>query len=57
MILDHLKNQLGLKGKALFQPLRLALTGEEHGPEFGKLMLLMDPKKIKQRLLQSKTTC
>lgn len=53
-ILDHLKSELGLKGKLLFQPLRLALTGEEHGPELGKIMSLMEPEKIKQRLLRAK---
>lgn len=54
MILDHLKLELGLKGKMLFQPLRLALTGEEHGPELAKLMTLIEPEKIKQRLLKAK---
>lgn len=53
-ILEHLKTALNLKGKALYQPLRLALTGEEHGPELGKLMNLIDPKKIQQRLIAAK---
>lgn len=53
-ILDHLKVQLNLKGKMLFQPLRLALTGEAHGPELGKLMVLIDPEKIHRRLLKAK---
>jgi glutamyl-tRNA synthetase len=34
------KQATGAKGKALFQPLRLALTGREHGPEL-KLLLPM----------------
>ncbi len=53
-ILEHLKINLQLKGKTLFQPLRLALTGEEHGPEIAKLMMLIEPEKIKQRLLEAK---
>jgi nondiscriminating glutamyl-tRNA synthetase len=53
LILDHLKNTLNLKGKTLFQPLRLALTGEPHGPELGKLMALLTPETIKQRLLRA----
>jgi nondiscriminating glutamyl-tRNA synthetase len=53
-ILEHLKTQLQLKGKTLFQPLRLALTGEVHGPELGKLMALITPEKIHQRLLKAK---
>lgn len=28
----------GLKGKDLWEPLRIALTGREHGPELGKLI-------------------
>lgn len=54
LILDHLKSRLALKGKLLFQPLRLALTGEAHGPELNKLMGLIKPDAIKQRLLRAK---
>lgn len=53
-ILEHLKTELKIKGQMLFQPLRLALTGEPHGPELGKLMVLIEPEKIKQRLLRAK---
>ena len=53
-ILEHLKTELNIKGQMLFQPLRLALTGEPHGPELGKLMVLIEPEKIKQRLLGAK---
>ena len=35
---DALKASTGLKGKALFMPLRLALTGREHGPEMARLL-------------------
>ena len=31
----------GLKGKALFMPLRMALTGQAHGPELGKVLGLI----------------
>jgi len=31
----------GLKGRALYHPLRLALTGREHGPELKKLLPLI----------------
>jgi glutamyl-tRNA synthetase len=53
-ILEHLKTELNIKGQMLFQPLRLALTGEPHGPELGKLMTLIEPEKIHQRLLRAK---
>ena len=35
------KEATGAKGKALFQPLRLALTGREHGPELKLLLPLI----------------
>jgi glutamyl-tRNA synthetase len=38
---DALKAKTGRKGKALFMPLRLALTGLEHGPELKLLLPLM----------------
>ena len=45
-----LKRATGLKGKALFHPLRLALTGRESGPELAKLMPLIGRAKILERL-------
>ncbi|MEO7246854.1 MAG: glutamate--tRNA ligase [Novosphingobium sp.] len=36
-----LKDATGRKGKALFLPLRLALTGLEHGPDMGALLPLI----------------
>ena len=33
--------EAGVKGKALFGPLRLALTGEEHGPELWRVAYLL----------------
>ena len=47
---DTLKTLTGRKGRALFMPLRLALTGHEHGPEMKNLLPLMGYKKIRQRL-------
>jgi glutamyl-tRNA synthetase len=38
------------KGKALFQPLRLALTGAEHGPELKHLLPLIGRARAKARL-------
>jgi len=38
---ERLKNATGLKGKALFMPLRLALTGLEHGPELVRAIPLL----------------
>jgi len=41
----------GAKGKALFHPLRLALTGRGDGPELKKLLVLIGPDRAKARLL------
>jgi glutamyl-tRNA synthetase len=38
------------KGKELFMPLRLALTGREHGPELKKILPLLGRDKVIQRL-------
>jgi glutamyl-tRNA synthetase len=35
------KAATGRKGRALFRPLRLALTGRDHGPEMAALMPLL----------------
>jgi glutamyl-tRNA synthetase len=41
---------LGRKGRALFQPLRLALTARETGPEMAKLLPLIGRAKAEARL-------
>lgn len=53
-IIEQLKVKLDLKGKALYQPLRIALTGTEHGPELNKLFELIEFQWIKQRLEEAK---
>ena len=45
-----LKAATGRKGKALFHPLRLALTGEEQGPDLGALLPLIGRDKAAFRL-------
>ena len=40
----------GLKGRALYHPLRLALTGREHGPELKKLLPLIGRARAFARL-------
>lgn len=42
--------QTGAKGKALFMPLRLALTGMAHGPEMKKLLPLIGSERARKRL-------
>ncbi len=48
-----LKQATGLKGKALFHPLRLALTSHESGPELAKLLPLIGRAKALARLSAS----
>ena len=44
------KQATGIKGKPLFQPLRLALTGREHGPELKLLLPLIGHARADARL-------
>jgi glutamyl-tRNA synthetase len=44
------KDATGAKGKALFRPLRLALTGREHGPELRELLPLIGRERAVARL-------
>lgn len=46
---EFIKTETGIKGKALFQPLRVALTGELHGPEMGPIVALLGPERLLQR--------
>jgi glutamyl/glutaminyl-tRNA synthetase len=45
-----LKERTGRKGADLYMPLRVALTGQVHGPELGSLLKLMSPETARRRL-------
>lgn len=45
-----LADATGRRGRALFHPLRLALTGEESGPELARLFPLMGRARVLERL-------
>jgi len=45
-----LKERTGRKGAELFMPLRVALTGQAHGPELAPLFALMPPATARRRL-------
>jgi glutamyl-tRNA synthetase len=47
---DRIKAATGRKGKELFMPLRLALTGQDHGPDMKQLLPLIGHEKTKARL-------
>jgi nondiscriminating glutamyl-tRNA synthetase len=40
----------GARGKTLFMPLRLALTGDEHGPELARVAYLLGRERVLERL-------
>jgi len=50
---DRLKASTGRKGRTLFHPLRLALTGRDSGPEMGPLLKLIGKDRALARLDQS----
>ncbi|MET0182966.1 MAG: glutamate--tRNA ligase family protein, partial [Caulobacterales bacterium] len=50
VFVNAVKEKTGAKGKALFMPLRQALTGMDHGPEMAPIFALIGPEKAKARL-------
>ena len=44
------KDATGRKGKSLFMPLRLALTGMERGPELDVMLLIIGRDRVLKRL-------
>ncbi len=47
---EDVKSASGRKGKPLFMPLRLALTGLDHGPELAQLLPLITRERALERL-------
>ena len=41
-IMNEVKAKTGAKGKDLFHPVRIALTGSHSGPEFDKLIPIIE---------------
>ena len=50
MLTKILKERTGRKGAELFMPLRVALTGQAHGPELAPLLKMMSPETARRRL-------
>jgi glutamyl-tRNA synthetase len=53
----QVKELTGTKGKELFMPLRIALTGEMHGPDFNAISELLDKQQVIERLQKAKEMC
>ena len=49
-VMAMLKDELKIKGTALFMPLRIALTGETHGPELMHVFALLGKDELVKRL-------
>ena len=49
-IFNVLKNKTGAKGKNLFMPVRCAVTGQQHGPDMGKILIALGKEKTLNRL-------
>jgi glutamyl-tRNA synthetase len=50
---NALKETTGRKGRALFLPLRQALTGMDHGPDMGELLPLIGEGEARARLVRA----
>lgn len=50
LMITTLKTQTNLKGKSLFEPLRIALTNQTTGPELHQILGLLGEKEVKARL-------
>jgi len=44
----EVQNQMGIRGKDFYRPLRIALTGQEHGPELPKIVELLGRERCKK---------
>ena len=50
--MDHVKKEMGVKGKPLFMGVRAALTGHDHGPDLKFLIPLTPVNVLKKRIQQ-----
>ena len=49
-IFNEIKTETGLKGKDIFMPIRLALTGHSHGIEMHNLVKILGKEECFNRL-------
>ena len=48
--IKRVQKETGHKGKKLFMPIRVAVTGQAHGPDLPKAIALLGREKVKMRL-------
>ena len=51
-LLKEVGKAVGVKGKGIFFPVRVALTGNTHGPDLNKTMALLGREAVAARLQQ-----
>ncbi|MDH7514455.1 MAG: glutamate--tRNA ligase [Bacteroidota bacterium] len=49
-LLERIQGELGVRGKELYLPIRIALTGKSHGPELPVVAELLGPEECSRRL-------
>jgi len=49
-VFKELQKEIGIKGKNLFMPIRVALTGQVHGPELYEIISVLGRERIIKRL-------
>ena len=53
-IMNDVGSEIGVKGKNLWQPVRLIITGEEHGPDLASFISIISMEECIQRFLNVK---
>lgn len=51
--MEAIKPNVSVKGKNLFMPIRLALTGKEHGPELKRIFRVLGKDRLRNRLTRA----
>jgi nondiscriminating glutamyl-tRNA synthetase len=49
-VFKEIQKQTGIKGRKLFMPVRVLLTGQTHGPELGRILMILGKNSILKRL-------
>lgn len=50
--MKQIQKETGVKGKLLWMPVRIALTGQEHGPEIPRIIEVFGLEKCRQRIAE-----
>jgi glutamyl-tRNA synthetase len=56
-VIDTMGKELGLKGKELYWPLRVALSGKVQGPDLGSIISILGAKRVQARLESALPFC